>query len=242
MLCLSCFTYTIVIGPRCGFTHTPPRKPLYGSYYSILNILNSKILLTGYEPFLDFKRNPSIEACRVLEGMEYNGYQVIVEELPMRYKEIKEIIRSYIDYHEPSAVIATGVSSIAADICVERVAINVGSADGGPNFGYERLDEVLNFDGPVAYWSTLPIRSIVEAIEKDGIPAHISNSAGTQGCNLVFYHLMDYIAEKKLNIPAGFIHVPKLPENAVDSRNSSMSLNHSARALEIAVITVTSNL
>lgn len=160
----------------------------------------------------------------------------------MRYKKIKDKIRGYIDYHKPSAVIATGVSSIAADICVERVAINLGSTDGGPNFGYERLDEVLNPEGPVAYWSTLPIRSIVEAIENNGIPAHISNTAGTQGCNLVFYHMMDYIADKKLNIPAGFIHVPRFPENAVGSRKSSMNLNHSARAIEIAVNVVVSNL
>ena len=160
----------------------------------------------------------------------------------MRYKDVKNIIRKHIDNHKPAAVISTGVSSIATDICVERVAINVGSANGGPNFGYERLDQVLNQKGPVAYWSTLPIRSIVKAIENDGIPAHISNSAGTQGCNLVFYYLMDYVAEKELGIPAGFIHVPRLPENVFGSRNPSMSLTHSARALEKAVIVVTSNL
>lgn len=132
-------------------------------------------------------------------------------------------------------MISTGVSSIATDICVERVAINVGSADGGPNFGYDKLDQVLNIDGPAAYWSTLPIRSIVKAIEMKGIPAHISNTAGTQGCNLVFYHLMDYVSEKGLNIPAGFIHILRLPENAVGSRNPSMSLKDSSWALEVAI-------
>ena len=197
--------------------------------------MKGKILLTGYEPFLEFKRNPSLEACRSIEGKTYNGYEVVVEELPMRYKEIRELIRELIDKHEPAAVISTGVSSMASDICVERVAINVGSADGGPNFGYDRLDQALNPDGPAAYWSTLPIRDIVDAINGADTPARISNSAGTQGCNLVFYHLMDYVAEKKLDIPAGFIHIPRLPENAVGSRNPSMSLETSSRALEIAV-------
>jgi pyroglutamyl-peptidase len=200
-----------------------------------LNKLKGKILLTGYEPFLEFKRNPSLEACRLLEGNTYHNYKIIVEELPMRYKEIQSLIQDLVDNHSPSAVISTGVSSIAPDICVERVAINIGSADGGPNFGYDRLDQVLNPDGPAAYWSTLPIRDIVSAINKADIPAHISNTAGTQGCNLVFYHLMDYLAEKQLGIPAGFIHIPRLPENAVGTRNPSMSLVTSSRALEIAV-------
>ncbi|MBT3284769.1 pyroglutamyl-peptidase I [Candidatus Bathyarchaeota archaeon] len=196
--------------------------------------MKGKILLTGYEPFLDMKRNPSMEAIRLLEGMEYNGYEVVIEEMPMKYAEVRDIIRGLVDKHQPAAVICTGVSSIATDIPVERVAINVGSADGRVNFGYERLDQALNPDGPTAYWSTLPVREIVEKIKDEGIPAHISNSAGTQGCNLVFYHLMDYIAEKNLGIPGGFIHVPRLPENAVGSRNPSMSLLDSAKALEIA--------
>lgn len=196
--------------------------------------MKGKILLTGYEPFLDMKRNPSMEAIRLLDGMEYNGYEVVVEELPMKYAEIRGIISGLINKHQPAAVICTGVSSIATDIPVERVAINVGSADGRVNFGYERLDQILNPDGPTAYWSTLPIREIVEAIKEEGIPARISNSAGTQGCNLVFYHLMDFIAEKNLGILGGFVHVPRLPENAVGSRNPSMNLLDSAKALKIA--------
>lgn len=197
--------------------------------------LKGKILLTGYEPFLDFTRNPSFEACMLLEGKTYNGYTVVVEELPMRYREIRGVIRGLIDKHQPVAVISTGVSSMAPDVCVERIAINCGSADGGPNFGFNELDQILSPDGATAYWSTLPIRDIVEAINHEGIPARISNTAGTQGCNLVFYHLMDYLTERRLVIPAGFIHVPRLPENAVGTKNPSMSLETSAKALEIAV-------
>jgi len=174
--------------------------------------MKGKILLTGYEPFLDMKKNPSMEAIRLLDGMVYNGYEVVVEELPMKYAEVRDIIRGFVDIHQPAAVICTGVSSIATDIPVERIAINVGSAEGRVN------------------------------IKEAGIPAHISNSAGTQGCNLVFYHLMDYIAEKNLRIPGGFIHVPRLPENAVGSRNPSMSLLDSAKALEIAANVMASKL
>lgn len=204
--------------------------------------MNEKILLTGYEPFLDFKKNPSIEACKILEGKTYNGYKIVVEELPMRYREIKGLITGYLLKHQPAAVISTGVSSLAPDICVERVAINIGSAESGPNFGFDELDQILSKRGPAAYLSTLSIREIVVEIKKNGIPARISNTAGTQGCNLVFYHLMDYISENELDIPGGFIHLPRLTENAVGTINPSMSLNHSARALEIALEVVISNL
>ena len=146
------------------------------------------------------------------------------------------------DKHDPAAVICTGVSSIGTGIAVERVAINLGSADGRVNFGFERIDQILNPDGPVAYWSTLPIREIVKEINENRVPAYISNTAGTQGCNLIFYHLMDYIAEKGLDILGGFIHVPRLPENAVNSMNPSMNLIDSARALERAVNTTASKL
>lgn len=204
--------------------------------------MDKKILLTGYEPFLEFEKNPCIEACRNLETRNYNNFQVVVEELPMRYNQIKELIQDLIDQHNPSVVICTGVSSKAPDICLERVAVNIGSADQGPNFGFESLDQILNPEGPAAYFSTLPIRDIVRAINDNGIPARISYSAGTQGCNLVFYHLMDYLAKKGLKIPAGFIHLPRLPENAIGTNNPSMSLETSTRALEIAVSLVASRI
>jgi pyrrolidone-carboxylate peptidase len=85
---------------------------IYHKKHCILNKLKGKILLTGYEPFLEFKRNPSLEACRLLEGNTYHNYKIIVEELPMRYKEIRSLIQDLVDNHSPSAVISTGVSNM----------------------------------------------------------------------------------------------------------------------------------
>jgi len=193
------------------------------------------ILLTGYEPFAEITVNPSIEACRRLQGRTFNGYEVAVEEIPMRYQEVRGIIEGHIESYSPAAAISTGIHSRAPRIHVERVAINVGNSEGRPNFGYTRLDQPLNPEGPAAYFSTLPIRALISALKEAGIPAALSNSAGTVGCNQVFYHLMDYLARTGSEIPAGFIHIPRLPEQALDGVLPSMSLDLSARAMEVVV-------
>jgi pyroglutamyl-peptidase len=90
-------------------------------------------------------------------------------------------------------------------------------------------------DGPVAYFSTLPLRKMLAAIEEEKVPVAISNSAGTFGCNHIFYDLMHYIEENALEIPGGFIHVPSLPEQAMKKLGPSMSLDLIVRALDAAL-------
>jgi pyroglutamyl-peptidase len=196
------------------------------------------ILLTGYEPFAEIKVNPSIESCRRLQGLTFNGYEVVVEEIPMRYQEVRGIIEGHIARHRPAAAISTGIHSRAPRIHVERVAINMGSSEGPPNFGYTRLDQPLKPEGPVAYFTTLPYRELLAALREAKVPAALSNSAGTVGCNQIFYHLMDYLAREGVDIPAGFIHIPRLPEQALDTPFPSMSLDLSARAMEVVVKTL----
>jgi pyroglutamyl-peptidase len=118
---------------------------------------------------------------------------------------------------------------------VERVAINVGSARMPYNCGYKPVDESLNAEGPVAYWTRLPYRRILEELKEAGVPARLSNSAGTFGCNQIFYHLMDHLASEGVEIPAGFIHVPLLPRQALERGSASMSLDLIAKGLEVVV-------
>lgn len=205
-------------------------------------ISNKAVLLTGYEAFGEIKKNPSIEACKRLLGNKYNGYEIIVEEIPMKYQEVREIIEGHVEKYKPAAIICTGISSKRGFITVERVAINIGSAEGSTNFGYTQLDQSLNPDGPVGYFTTLPFRKILKAMTGNKIPAELSNTAGTYGCNQIFYHLMDFLTREKIDIPAGFIHVPRLPEQAIENGLPSMSLNLSVKALEIAVEVTTDEL
>jgi len=200
-----------------------------------------KILLTGFEPFGGSTVNPSIAACRRLEGKRVDGFEIVVKEIPLRFHEIRGAIEEYIARLDPVAVICTGQSG-RASISLERVAINVADARIPYNCGTHPVDESLSEEGPAAYFSALPLREILSAMNEAGVPAVISNSAGTFGCNKVFYHLMDYRSRVGLEIPAGFIHVPPLPEQAVNKETPSMTLDLIAEALKVAASTVASTL
>ena len=201
-----------------------------------------RILLTGYEAFGDFRVNPSIAACERLEGKVINGYEVVVEEIPMRFRDVRGAIEGHLESHKPSAVVCTGVSGAGARISVERVAVNVFDSRGRNVMGEVPQDTPLREGGPVAYFATLPIRKVLMALKEAKIPAALSNSAGADGCNQIFYHLMDYLAREGVDIPAGFVHVPRLPEQALDARMPSMALDFSARALEVVVGVVSEEL
>lgn len=202
---------------------------------------SKKILLTGFEPFGGSTVNPSISACRRLEGKRVNGFEIVVGEIPLRFHEIRSTIEEHITRLDPAAVICTGQSSRAL-ISLERVAINIADARIPYNCGTHPVDERLNGEGPAAYFSALPLREILEAVKEAGVPVGISNSAGTFGCNQIFYHLMDYRSRLGLEVPAGFIHVPCLPEQAISKAKPSMSLDLMVEALKVAASTVASTL
>ena len=128
----------------------------------------------------------------------------------------------------------TGQSG-GSSIAVERVAINVANARRPYNCGYQPLDEILRENGPAAYFTKLPFRKLIEGLKDAKIPAVLSNSAGTYGCNQVFYYLMDYLAREDIDIPAGFIHVPSLPEQVIEKKIPSMTVELITGALEVVV-------
>ena len=203
--------------------------------------LRRTILLTGFEPFGGSDVNPSITACKRLEGRTFNGFRIVVEEIPLRFHEIKGNIEGHIEKHRPAAAVCTGQSG-GPSIALERVAINIADAKNPYNCGHKPVDEALNEEGPAAYFSKLSLRDLEEALKGAKIPVVVSNSAGTYGCNQIFYHLMDYLARTGIDIPAGFIHVPSLPEQVVDKRQPSMTVELIAKALEVVLETISKQL
>lgn len=172
-----------------------------------------------------------------LNGRSILGAKVVGAELPVIFGDAYDVLREKIDEVKPIAIISSGVAAGRAEISVERVAINVMDTKTIPdNKGKKPRDEPIIEKGPAAYFTTLPFRKIVKDLTKAGIPAIVSNTAGTHLCNYAMYVGLHHVATKDLEIPSGFIHVPQTPDQIAGRRDMpSMSLDLTVKALEIAV-------
>ena len=195
-----------------------------------------KILITGFDAFGGEKINP---ASLILDkiGDEIDGHKMEKLLLPTKFVGSADILEKKIAQTRPDIIISLGQAGGRTDITVERVAINIADASIADNDGKMPIDEKIRWDGENAYFSTLPIKAIVENLRKEEIPASVSNSAGTYVCNFIMYNDL-YFADKYKNISAGFIHVPYLPVQVLDKRGmASMSLENMVKAIKIIIKT-----
>jgi pyroglutamyl-peptidase len=192
------------------------------------------VLLTGFEPFNGASINPAWEAVRALDGWAGAGFQVVTRELPCVFGLSTRLLLDAIEECKPDIVIAVGQAGGRPDITVERVAINVDDAPIPDNDGWQPLDATIVATGPDAYFATLPIKAMVQAMRERGVAASVSQTAGTFVCNHVFYGLMHFT--HGLPLKAGFIHVPFLPEQVSDKPGvAGMELAQMIDALRAAV-------
>jgi pyroglutamyl-peptidase len=175
------------------------------------------VLFTGFEPFGGSADNPSARAVLALAAAEPPaGTRIASEVLPVRYGHAGIALSDAVRRHRPDVLIATGLAGGRAEISVERVAINVDDARIPDNEGMQRIDTPVVAGGPAAYFSTLPIKAIAAAIRAAGVPAQVSQTAGTFLCNHVFYRACHLAATEAPGMRAGFLHLPWLPEQAAE--------------------------
>ena len=194
------------------------------------------VLLTGFAPFAGESINPSWQAVRALGGATVEGHHVVVAELPCEFDASLPALWRALRRHEPRVAIAVGLAGGRDGISLERVAINVIDARIPDNAGAQPVDEPVLGSGAAAFFSTLPIKAALRELQRAGIPAHISQTAGTYVCNQVFYALMHALRRRR-NVRAGFVHVPWLPGQAAAHGQPGMPLEQMTRALEIIVQT-----
>jgi pyroglutamyl-peptidase len=174
------------------------------------------ILLTGFEPFGGDALNPSEEIARQLNGLTVARHRIVGALLPCVFGAALKELKHLLKLHDPALVICLGLAGGRAEITPERVAINIDDARIADNAGQRPIDRPIVKDGPAAYWSTLPIKAIVQELRRREIPAAVSQTAGTFVCNHVFYGLMHELAQHHPGVRGGFIHVPYLPEQTAD--------------------------
>ena len=198
----------------------------------------STILFTGYEPFGDYETNPTSQLAKDLDGRTIGGATVVGREIPVTFDEALPAVAKLIETYEPTAVLSTGLMPERAVITVERVGINVRDVDGIPdNANHSPVDDPVAKDGPVAYFSTLPIRELVDASTEVGVPARVSNTAGTHLCNNILYATRHHIKREKLAVDSGFVHTPFSHEQVAERKETvpSMGYNAMLRAMEAMI-------
>lgn len=214
-------------------------------------LLMRPIVVTGFEPYGGRARNPAHEIMRVVDGKTVEGAKVFGRSLPVSFDRLKTQIAHILDEIRPSAVICVGLWPGEPIIRLERIGINVADFEIADNDGSILRDMAVSGNGASARFATLPLRSIEEALLKDGIPARVSSTAGTFLCNACLYGFLEAAETHSPPFVCGFIHVPYMPEQVaqslqrirvegrseVDQRVDlpSMALSTSVRAIEIAI-------
>lgn len=191
-----------------------------------------KVLVTGFEPFGGDEVNPSLEIIKRLSGVMIEGGEIVTCQVPVTRYESIDCVLTAIAEHQPSVVINLGLGAGRIAITPERVAINVDDFRIADNAGNQPIDEPIVENGSSAFFSTLPIKAITQALNKNGIACEVSNSAGTFVCNHLFYGLQHHLMGQ--SIAQGFIHVPLMKPVNDQTASPSMRLEDMVRGIVLA--------
>ena len=193
------------------------------------------VLLTGFEPFGGQPLNPSWLIASALQRRQVAGHRVLAAPLPTVFGASLARLHALLDEHRPALVVCLGLAAGRSALSIERVAINVDDARIPDNAGAQPVDTPVVAAAPTAYFSTLPIKAMRQAIAGAGVPAEISQTAGTFVCNHVFFGLMHRLATGRglSGTRGGFIHVPMLPEQG----SPSLPLESMVEGLRVGIRT-----
>ena len=193
-----------------------------------------KVLVTGFVPFGGEAVNASLEAVRRLPA-RIGMLEVATAELPTSFSRATAALEAAIARTRPDIVLCVGQAADRAALCVERLAVNVQDAGTVDNDGARPVDAPVVPGGPAAYLATLPVRAAVAALQAEKLPAQLSMSAGTFVCNHIFYSLMHLAAARGHSFRAGFLHVPRLPQQAPDGKTPHLALDDIVRGLLVVL-------
>ena len=192
--------------------------------------------MTGFDPFGGEELNPSWEICRQLAGRSIAGRRIEACKVPCEFSASIEAVAAAIEEHRPGLVICLGQAGGRAHLSVERVAINVDDARIADNAGARPVDEPIARDGPPAYFATLPVKAVAAAMRAAGVPAEVSNSAGTYVCNHLMYGVLHLLAASGRKVRAGFLHVPYAEAQVLDKPGvAALSIATMVRGVEAAI-------
>ena len=201
-----------------------------------------KVLLTAFDPFGGEPINPALEAVKLVSD-KVGDVDVVKLEVPTVFGKSIVTVAAAMEKEKPDAVLCIGQAGGRYDLTPERVAINQDDARIKDNEGNQPIDKPIFEDGAPAYFATLPIKAMVQAIRNAGVPASVSNSAGTFVCNHLMYGVLYTIAKNYPGMKGGFMHVPFVPSQVVNRPTPAPCLNMAdiAKGIEAAITAIAEN-
>ena len=167
--------------------------------------------MTGFEPFGAHSVNPTEGLAKAVDGRRVGDFTVLSVVLPVHHADAAARLGPLLAESNPEAVLHLGLAGGRARIALERVAINVMDYEVPDNAGYRASGEPCVPGGPTAYSSTLPLPAMLKALVDEGIPAYMSNTAGTFLCNQTLYWTLNAVRDTPRPPRVGFVHFPLLP-------------------------------
>ena len=194
-----------------------------------------KVLVTGFEPFLQNKQNSSWAVAEKVAAFDVDGVSIAVEQLPVSFKRVGDRLREVVAKHSPNLIILLGQSGGIDYVKVERVALNLMDAKNADNDGYTPDEEPINSDAPSALFTTTPIKSLVAEVESKRIPVKLSNSCGLYVCNRTYFEALR-ICNENHAVQALFVHLPYYQGQLLLNGNSpTLPLEIMADAIKIII-------
>lgn len=190
--------------------------------------MKRKLLITGFDPFGGASINPAWEAVKLLPDT-IADFEVHKLEIPTVFGLATEKVLEKAAEIRPDVILCVGQAGGRAAVTPERIGVNIRDAKISDNAGNQPVGQFVAEEGPAAYFATVPVMAMAEAIRKESLPGQVSNSAGAFVCNDTLYGLLHHYAGTEVKV--GFIHVPWLPEQG----SPSMPLEKTAAALEAAI-------
>lgn len=193
------------------------------------------VLVSGFEPFGGYAVNPSAGLAMAVDGRRVGGCEVRGLVLPVQHERARAVLDRALEARVPLAVLHLGLAGGRARLALERVAVNVLDYELPDADGRRILDEACVPDGPAAYFSTLPLAAMLAALTEAGIPAYVSETAGTYLCNQTLYWTLHRVARQGLGTRVGLVHLPLLPAMvaATGTDQPSMDLGLLLRAVDV---------
>ena len=187
-----------------------------------------KLLITGFDPFGGATVNPAWEAVKKLP--ETIGDFVLCKRIvPTVFGEAARVLLEKAEEWQPDVILCIGQAGGRAAVTPERIAVNIRDARIPDNAGNQPQGEFVIPGGPAAYFSTVDVSAMADAIRQNNLPGTVSNSAGAFVCNDILYTILHHYAESAVKV--GFIHVPYLPQQG----EPSLSLDKITTALTAAI-------